>query len=58
MLEKKYLYLDDIRKPKGDNWTLVKTYDEFVAQIKLYGLGAFEVISLDHDLGEEAMIEY
>jgi len=58
MLEKKYLYLDDIRKPKGDNWIVVKNYDEFVAQIKLYGLGAFEVISLDHDLGEEAMIEY
>jgi hypothetical protein len=36
----------------------VRNYDEFVAQIKLHGLGNFEVISLDHDLGEGAMVEY
>jgi uncharacterized alpha/beta hydrolase family protein len=37
---------------------VVKNYDEFVAHIKLKGLGAYEVISLDHDLGEGALIEY
>lgn len=58
MSEKKWLYLDDVRKPNGDHWMLTKNYDEFVSTIKLHGLDAFEVISLDHDLGEQAMIEY
>jgi hypothetical protein len=53
-----YLYLDDVRMPKADNWEVVRNYDEFVAHIKLKGLGAYEVISLDHDLGEGAMVEY
>jgi hypothetical protein len=52
------LYLDDIRTPVDDDWIIVRNYDEFVAQIKLNGLGNFEVISLDHDLGEGAMVEY
>jgi hypothetical protein len=52
------LYLDDIRTPKDPDWIVARNYDEFVAQIKLYGLGSFEVISLDHDLGEGAMVEY
>jgi hypothetical protein len=52
------LYLDDIRTPVDDDWIVVRNYDEFVAQIKLQGLGNFEVISLDHDLGEGAMVEY
>jgi hypothetical protein len=52
------LYLDDIRTPVDEDWIVVRNYDEFVAQIKLRGLGNFEVISLDHDLGEGAMIEY
>jgi len=52
------LYLDDIRTPVDEDWIVVRNYDEFVAQIKLYGLGNFEVISLDHDLGEGAMVEY
>ena len=52
------LYLDDIRTPVDDDWMLVRNYDEFVKQIKLHGLGNFEVISLDHDLGEGAMVEY
>ena len=57
-IDKLYLYLDDVRTPKADNWEVVRNYDEFVAHIKLKGLGAYEVISLDHDLGEAAMIEY
>ncbi len=52
------LYLDDIRTPVDDDWIVVRNYDEFVSQIKLHGLGNFEVISLDHDLGEGAMVEY
>jgi hypothetical protein len=52
------LYLDDIRTPVDEDWIVVRNYDEFVAQIKLHGLGNFEVISLDHDLGEGAMMEY
>jgi hypothetical protein len=52
------LYLDDIRTPKDPEWIVARDYDEFVKQIKLYGLGNFEVISLDHDLGEGAMVEY
>lgn len=52
------LYLDDIRTPVDKDWIVVRNYDEFVASIKLHGLGNFEVISLDHDLGEGAMVEY
>ena len=52
------LYLDDIRTPIGDDWIISRNYDEFVSEIKLNGLGNFEVISLDHDLGEGAMVEY
>ena len=52
------LYLDDIRIPLAKDWVIARNYDEFVKAIKLHGLGRFEVISLDHDLGEGAMIEY
>jgi hypothetical protein len=55
---KLYLYLDDVRTPKADNWEVVRNYDEFVAHIKMHGLENYEVISLDHDLGEGAMVEY
>ena len=53
-----WLYLDDVRIPTEGEWEVVRNYDEFVAHIKLKGLGAYEVISLDHDLGEGAMVEY
>lgn len=56
--EKIRLYLDDVRTPKDKDWQVVKNYDEFVAHIKLHGLDAYEVISLDHDLGDSAMDEY
>jgi hypothetical protein len=56
--KKMYLYLDDVRTPKGDDWEVVRNYDEFVAHIKMNGLETYEVISLDHDLGEGAMVEY
>lgn len=56
--KKIYLYLDDIRIPTEGEWEVVRNYDEFVAHIKLNGLENYEVISLDHDLGETAMQEY
>lgn len=52
------LYLDDVRTPIHDGWEVVRNYDEFVSQIKKYGLESFEIISLDHDLGDTAMTEY
>ncbi len=52
------LYLDDVRTPTSDNWEVVRNYDEFVAHIKMHGLENYEVISLDHDLGDTAMQEY
>ena len=57
-IEKKRLYLDDVRTPTATDWIIARNYDEFVKEIKLHGLGNFDVISLDHDLGEGAMIEY
>ena len=52
------LYLDDVRTPLAQDWIIARNYDEFVAAIKIHGLENFEVISLDHDLGEGAMVEY
>jgi hypothetical protein len=56
--EKMYLYLDDVRIPTEGNWEVVRSYEEFVAHIRMHGLENYEVISLDHDLGESAMVEY
>lgn len=56
--KKIYLYLDDVRIPTEGDWQVVKNYDELVAHIRLNGLENYEVISLDHDLGESAMKEY
>lgn len=53
-----WLYLDDVRIPTEGDWKVVRNYDEFVAHIKMNGLENYEVISLDHDLGEGAMVEY
>ena len=61
------LYLDDVRTPKNpnnewvdgiDEWQVVRSYDEFTKHIQLNGLENYEVISLDHDLGEDARKEY
>jgi hypothetical protein len=56
--EKMRLYLDDVRTPIAEDWQIVRSYDEFVAHIRLHGLENYEVISLDHDLGDTAMNEY
>jgi len=56
--ERIWLYLDDVRTPLDEKWEVVTNYDEFVSHIKMNGLDSYEVISLDHDLGETAMKEY
>ena len=53
-----WLYLDDVRVPTEGDWQVVRSYDEFISHINLNGLENYELISLDHDLGEAAMIEY
>ena len=58
MKNRKRLYLDDVRTPKDSEWIVVRNYDELVSEIKKWGLNSFELISLDHDLGEGAMVEY
>lgn len=57
-IDKKRLYLDDVRTPTHSEWMVVRNYDEFVTAIKFHGLDNFEVISLDHDLGDQSMLEY
>jgi len=56
---KKRIYLDDVRTPVDkDNWIIVRNYDEFVQTINEIGLENIELISLDHDLGNTAMVEW
>lgn len=50
------LFLDDMRKAPDFTWDVVRNYQEFVAYIKLHGVP--DVISFDHDLGDEHYIEY
>lgn len=52
------IYLDDIRTPVGDGWTVVRNYDEFVETVSRIGLDIIDIISLDHDLGKTAIKEY
>lgn len=52
------LYLDDIRVPTDKSWMVVKNYVEFVSTVLKFGIENFDVISLDHDLGDTAMQEY
>jgi len=53
------IYLDDTRTPKDKAfWIHVKNYNEFVDKVKEVGLSNIRSISLDHDLGDTAMVEY
>jgi len=52
------LYLDDIRTPLDKEWEVVRTFEELVKHIKQVGLENYDVISLDHDLGDSAIQEY
>ena len=62
---KYYIYLDDVRTPipnlsthETPEWTVVRHYNEFVTKITEIGLDNIELISLDHDLGDTAMMEW
>ena len=55
---KQRIYLDDVRTPIEEGWTVVRNYDEFVSTIMYIGLDNIELISLDHDLGDTAMKEW
>lgn len=57
-MEKKRIYLDDIRTPIDKDWLVVRNYNEFVNLVDKIGLNNISVISLDHDLGDTAMEEY
>ncbi len=66
-MKKHRIYLDDMRTPKPSDirwfvstpeWTVVRSYKEFVAKITEIGLENIELISLDHDLGDSAMKEW
>jgi hypothetical protein len=57
-MSKTKIYLDDIRTPIEDGWTVVRNYDAFVSTIMYIGLENIDVISLDHDLGDTAMKEW
>jgi hypothetical protein len=66
-MEKFRIYLDDVRTPVSPNnewvdnvpeWTVVRSYDEFVQKTNSIGLENIELISLDHDLGDSAMKEW
>lgn len=52
------IYLDDVRTPTDSSWTVVRDYWEFCKLVFATGLENIEAISLDHDLGDEAMSEY
>ena len=54
----KKIYLDDVRTPIDKDWTVVRSYDEFVNTVMYIGLENIELISLDHDLGDTAMAEW
>lgn len=57
-MSKVKIYLDDVRTPVDGDWVVVRDYDAFVSNILYYGLENVDLISLDHDLGDTAMIEY
>jgi len=50
---KKRIYLDDIRTPIDGDWIVVRNYTDFIRVVSDIGLRLIDVISLDHDLGED-----
>jgi hypothetical protein len=55
---KKKIYLDDVRSPIDKSWLVARNYDSFVDLVNKVGLENIEVISLDHDLGDTAIMEW
>ena len=58
MMNKKRIYLDDLRTPIDGDWIIVRSFQEFVDKITEIGINNISTISLDHDLGDTAMNEY
>ena len=52
------IYLDDIRTPIQDDWVVVRDYDDFIETVTKIGLENIDLILLDHDLGDTAMMEW
>ena len=57
-MEKKKIYLDDVRSPIDKSWLVARNYDSFVEFVNKVGLENIEVISLDHDVGDTAKREW
>jgi hypothetical protein len=57
-MDKIRLYLDDVRTPIDTEWVVVRSFEQFASHIQYNGLENYDVISLDHDLGDSAMNEY
>ena len=57
-MKKQKIYLDDVRTPVDSDWVVVRNYDEFVSKVTEIGLENIDLISLDHDLGDTAMLEW
>lgn len=55
---KKTIYLDDLRTPTSGDWNVVRSYNEFVKTVTEIGLENIDTISLDHDLGDDAINEF
>ena len=51
------VYLDDVRNPKTDDWIIIRNVPHLIMLIKLIG-DQIDVISLDHDLGENTPSGY
>lgn len=56
--QKIWLYLDDVRQPIDKRWEVVRSYEDFVAHVRINGLESYEFITLDHDLGDTSIEEY
>jgi hypothetical protein len=52
------IYLDDVRTPIAWDWVVVRDFDDFVKTVTKLGLENIDLISLDHDLGDTAMMEW
>ncbi len=55
---KQSIYLDDLRTPTAGVWMIARTYNEFVNRVTQIGLANIDTISLDHDLGDDAINEF
>lgn len=52
------VYLDDVRTPIDKDWIVVRNHEEFVNKVTEIGFDNIDLISLDHDLGDTAMLEW